>query len=417
MSTTTNTRSWLQRLKEESWEAELLVSTVAIFGTFKSFDLIDSFTNTLINWLPDAYYYVVYFIMFFGYIGLSILNGMFLIHFVLRAYWIGLVGLSSVFPNYSLEDSAYSKIYTNKILAVLPNPKESIEKVDNLCSVIFSVGFTLLFLYVFFSITSTVYTFLFYWLSSYVPTWVLWIPIGIILGMLVLQIFFSAIAHQKQYAGNEKLQNWNLKLVLLTSKVTMGPLYKNFLEVSMLFGSNYKKKKGMIGLVLLYVLFGIIICVIRIQDTPLLYLINTEKYFVSQRVQPFYYQENNVDSGLLLQPELSKLLQDKSTMSVFIPVFAHQRKVYREVCDSKDKTTNTNEKRNYVDCYKQHYTIFLDNTKVAIDYLIEEHARTNQLGMRVFIPLDRVSRGLHQLKIQKKGENPRDWEIPFYLEK
>ena len=33
-------KGWLQRLKEESWEAELLVSAIAIFGTFQLFAVI-----------------------------------------------------------------------------------------------------------------------------------------------------------------------------------------------------------------------------------------------------------------------------------------------------------------------------------------------------------------------------------------
>jgi hypothetical protein len=37
MSTSEKTapNAWLQKLKEESWEAELLVSAVAIFGSFQ----------------------------------------------------------------------------------------------------------------------------------------------------------------------------------------------------------------------------------------------------------------------------------------------------------------------------------------------------------------------------------------------
>lgn len=40
-TTPTQTASWLQRLKEESWEAELLVSAVAIFGSFQLFAAVD----------------------------------------------------------------------------------------------------------------------------------------------------------------------------------------------------------------------------------------------------------------------------------------------------------------------------------------------------------------------------------------
>lgn len=97
-----SSKSWLQKLKEESWEAELLVSSVAIFGTFQLFDLINWVTNRFIDLLNPDQYFVGYFIVFFGLFAISILISMFVIHFALRAYWVGLVGLNSVFPDYSV---------------------------------------------------------------------------------------------------------------------------------------------------------------------------------------------------------------------------------------------------------------------------------------------------------------------------
>lgn len=43
----TEAKGWLQRLKDESWEAELLVSAIAIFGSFKLFDIIGWIANFL----------------------------------------------------------------------------------------------------------------------------------------------------------------------------------------------------------------------------------------------------------------------------------------------------------------------------------------------------------------------------------
>ncbi len=36
----TQTSNWLQKLKEESWEAELLLYAIAMFGTFQLFDAV-----------------------------------------------------------------------------------------------------------------------------------------------------------------------------------------------------------------------------------------------------------------------------------------------------------------------------------------------------------------------------------------
>ena len=58
------TPTWLQRLKDESWEAELLISAIAIFGTFQLFGFIDWWTNMFIDILNPNQYYVGYFINF-----------------------------------------------------------------------------------------------------------------------------------------------------------------------------------------------------------------------------------------------------------------------------------------------------------------------------------------------------------------
>ncbi|MCH3883360.1 hypothetical protein [Tenacibaculum aquimarinum] len=174
-----STKGWLQRLKDESWEAELLVSAIAIFGTFKLFGFINWGTNFFIDVLDPNQYLIGYFIVAIGLLAISILASMFLIHFFLRAYWIGLVGLNSVFPDYSIEDSAYSKIYTEKILGILPKLKDSIQKVDELCSVIFSVAFTLLLIYAYMSIFVSAYLLVYNLLSAYIPFYILLIPCSI----------------------------------------------------------------------------------------------------------------------------------------------------------------------------------------------------------------------------------------------
>ncbi|MTI29754.1 hypothetical protein, partial [Xanthovirga aplysinae] len=171
-----SSKSWLQRLKEESWEAELLASTISIFGTFKMFNLINWSTNMFIDLLNPSQYLIAFFIVYFGLLAISVLISMFVIHFFLRAYWIGLVGLDSVFPDYSITDSAYPKIYTEKMLSILPKLKDSIQKVDELCSVIFSAAFTFLLIYMYLALFVSIYLLIFNLLSDYVQPYILLIP-------------------------------------------------------------------------------------------------------------------------------------------------------------------------------------------------------------------------------------------------
>lgn len=64
-------KTWLQKLKQESWEAELLISAVGIFGSFQLFGFIDWLANLFINLLPASLYIAAYFIVHSGLIAVS----------------------------------------------------------------------------------------------------------------------------------------------------------------------------------------------------------------------------------------------------------------------------------------------------------------------------------------------------------
>ncbi|MGB5978045.1 MAG: hypothetical protein WBG62_11590, partial [Cyclobacteriaceae bacterium] len=266
-------RSWLQRLKEESWEAELLVSTVSIYGTFQLFGFVGYATNRFIDVLQPYQYTVGYFVVFMGLVAVSILVSMFVIHFFLRAYWVGLVGLNSVFPDYSLEDSVYSKIYTEKMLAILPKLKDSIDKVDELCSVIFSAAFTFLMLYLYLGLVVTLYLMLYNLLDDYIPGEILLVPAGIFVLILFLQMGMSIIANLKPNLEKRGIQTAYFNIVHWMSRILFGPAYKSIYQVFMIFGSNFKRKKSLVSLNLLFVLAGVVVAYTQIENTNIQYMI------------------------------------------------------------------------------------------------------------------------------------------------
>ena len=89
-----------------------MVSAIAIFGTFQLFDAVVWVTNMFINIIPPEQYLISYMIIFMDLLGVIVLSAMFIIHFILRVYWEVLVGLNSVFPDYSIKDSPHSELYT-----------------------------------------------------------------------------------------------------------------------------------------------------------------------------------------------------------------------------------------------------------------------------------------------------------------
>ena len=418
-----SSKNWLQKLKDESWEAEVLVSTVSIFGTFQMFSLISWATNKFIDLLNPNQYEIGYFIVFFGLLAISILASMFVIHFFLRAYWIGLVGLNSVFPDYSIEDSAYSKIYTKKILSILPKLKDSIQKVDELCSVIFSVAFTFLLVYMYMGLFASVYLMVFNLLSDYINSYILLIPAIFIIISLFVQTVISLISNLKYNREKEKLQIWNFKIVRFVYIMVWGPLYKSILQVSMIFGSNFKKKKNLVYLVILFLFSGMLVSVFQITNTNILYLINRDSYFDSTKSYASYYASEKDHNDFLLNPEIESDKVSSSVVKLFIPIFSHEKKMRQAVCDSyiKDSKISRLEQRKVertqlLDCYHKYNRVLINGREIKVDFLRYNHPDTNQQGVICYLDLSHLKTGINNLKIKKiyGEENRSEWIIPFY---
>jgi len=418
-----SSKSWLQKLKEESWEAELLVSTVSILGTYQMFNLVNWSTNMFIDLLNPSQYYIGYFIVYFGLLAISILISMFVIHFFLRAYWIGLVGLNSVFPDYSIKDSAYSKIYTEKILSILPKLKDSIQKVDELCSVIFSAAFTFLLMYMYLGLFASIYLLIFNLLSDYIQSYILLIPVILIGSSLFIQTAFTIISNLKFNKEKRNLQIWNFKIVRFVSIIIYGPLYKSILQVSMIFGSNFKKKKTLIYLILLFLISGMFVSIYQMTNTNIPYLISRDSYFDETKSYSSYYKTENEYNNFLLNPEIDSDKVESNILKLFIPIFGHEKMARQKICElfPKDPFKSLSDQRKQqrsqlLNCYHEYNFVFLNEENIKVEFLRYNHPKTNQYGIICYIELSNLKFGLNKLDVKKKygGNNNTEWTIPFY---
>lgn len=87
---------WLQKLQENSWELELLISGGAIFSLFQLTDVFLDWMNALgtINRIPGTFLMIV--------LGVAIIKTLtfgFSVHLISRAFWLALVCINYVHPN------------------------------------------------------------------------------------------------------------------------------------------------------------------------------------------------------------------------------------------------------------------------------------------------------------------------------
>jgi hypothetical protein len=134
---------WLEKLQKESWQAEILISGGAFIG------IIGLLNN--VDFLPSILEYSTKLDRVFAeYSGIMVLIPLlllaegFLLHLVLRGYWIGLIGMNYVFPKgIDRQKLAFRGSFSTMIKVSSNTPY--LIRLDKFCSLVFAYTFFIIF--------------------------------------------------------------------------------------------------------------------------------------------------------------------------------------------------------------------------------------------------------------------------------
>lgn len=131
----------LQRLQEESWQLELLISGFAIFGLFSAFPVLElKYTES-----QNSGYYLSTVLYVVALISIVILGFNLLLHVILRGLWIGALGLRYVSGDIDYDELNYSEKFTKYLKKKVGSFDRYIARLENYCSIIFAISFLLIF--------------------------------------------------------------------------------------------------------------------------------------------------------------------------------------------------------------------------------------------------------------------------------
>jgi hypothetical protein len=139
-------KKWLDKLQEESWNLELIISGFSIFGLFKAkafldtksllFEANDIVSNSLMAWL-QVFFLLVYVSVFISIIFL-------LIHVFLRGLWIGAIGIRYVSGEIDYDKLNYNDSITSYLKKKIGSFDDYIIKLEKASSLIFGYTFLLI---------------------------------------------------------------------------------------------------------------------------------------------------------------------------------------------------------------------------------------------------------------------------------
>ena len=137
---------WLEKLQQESWQLELLISGLALFGIYASEELILSLEYYhQVNSVDSAWGYMTTFITLLWASRMIFLVNL-LFHIVIRGFWIGAIGLRYVSGDIDFDNLNYSEKFTQFYKKKIGSYDEYIEKLEKFSSILFSFTFLLFFM-------------------------------------------------------------------------------------------------------------------------------------------------------------------------------------------------------------------------------------------------------------------------------
>lgn len=132
----------LPRDTTPTWEMELLVSGATILGLLQLPALLDRGYFTAINLSPADYVRLVTLLWMYSKVAVITLVITFIVHLVLRGYWVALVGMDSVYPGgirwQNLALGPIARARSERHSSSMP---ANIERADNRATRVFGTGF------------------------------------------------------------------------------------------------------------------------------------------------------------------------------------------------------------------------------------------------------------------------------------
>ena len=409
-------KAWLDKLQQESWQLELIISGFAIYGLTQAFEPLELYFNISQN---ESNSYLTTILMI-ALISCSILLFTLLLHVVLRGLWIGALGLRYVSGDIDYKKLNYRPKFDRYLRKKVGSFDKYIAKLEDYCSILFAVSFLLIFyiLSVFIvigSIVAIAYLFLRNHESQHFSLFVIGMVLlfFVLIGMLLTFLDFVTQGYLKK---NKWLAIIYFPFYWVFSYLTLSFLYRplvhNFLD------NRFGKR-------LSFTLIPIYFVIMLLAS----YKYNRSNYFsVLDDSNSFIANANNYDENIT---EKGVFISDASIPSKiintnYLPVFLEYQDAIEDIIFDYNKTlkpkhdkrglksnifTSTSQiiakkkrdslKLDYIKTLSSIYSFKIDSLEYNNpDFIYTKH-NNNQQGFETVLPLKNFTEGKHVLIINR----------------
>ena len=422
-----------------TWELELLISGAVLFALFQIPPALNGFFARIEPHATSTTLSVLLFVQIYVKAIVYALIASFVVHLVARAYWVGLVGLHSVFPRgVRWENFKSGPVTLDVYRARLVSLPAIISRTDNFCSVIFSFAFLLVLLFGFTVVISAVFSAVAYGVSHLFFHGRQSDAVFLTLAALTALIPAATSLIDRRFGArlSPGAQRALRRMVIFTYRGTAqsitSPIFIPLL-------TNVGRKKIM---VIFYAsLFGILLFVIAERFARQDQLsVNSYDYFaLSNRFGIDYRLYENQRSPDEVYPRLPSIQSDIVTGSyvkLFIPYYPRRHNVIMaRSCPSlrplqgrglqvgADSPAPDSLAIPALECLARIHAVTVDGApRSDLKFSFYEHPGTGIKGILTYIPADSLARGQHVITVRQVpspdaapgAAAPTPWVIPFW---
>lgn len=426
--------AWMERMALESWQAEMVISGVAIFG---SFQLLDSM-NGLIDWcyfnLPEELMGMSYFLCFYLMVAVAVLIMSFLVHFIIRALWIAAIGLESVYPGgFKRENEAYSTHFMDQLINRFPSLRQFNHDLDRVGSAVLAYALSFVMVFVGIGMLLSALILLGVLLATFLDDT---LAVYIIKGLLTLYgllVLLNSLFNSKAFRDRPWVQRIHFPLsIFLGSYLTTNVFARPQIYFAYTIRSNIENKRFW-GIMMAVVTGVLLISVVFFSQSQIFALLSERYYRYDERTDRLYssnYEDESEDYELAyIRPQIpSAVLHSPADLRLFIPIPEREsRKLLaacsevapeRELAPDRIDASRRAFRTYYMNCYQEQLEIHLDSARVDYVMKVYNNPHRDEPGLLLFFPGLSLEPGEHLLEIRHltvlDGDLMKTDRIPFF---
>lgn len=439
---TKDTQQSSYSLFKQSSEIEILISAAIVFAAFKLYDLVPNFLVQLINDNISNQSAVLFAIAIIALFLGALLPLSIILHFILRFYWLSLVGLKTSYENPKWEKVNFADKFKEKYKKSIDLDKH-IAKVDRICSSIFAFSFLAVAVFCFTSIAVIALLRLFIYLvdNLFENTWFQEVFIGI--GVLLILILILGFIDFVTLGALKRIKKkWFIKFYFPVSQflsiITFGFLYRGLYYT---FITNVPKSLTAF-LLPFYLLIAIVLLNLGYYESRLFEEDITGVKMGEHAILSSYYSENFNENNVIQGPFIpsylikgnslkfsyalteeidDKLIENCDSVYALNERGLHWRKWIRFPFNERDLPENFDfdkNAENALNCFSNHLKIVIDDSIYSNQtFKFLQLQKPEKIVLSTMIDISHLAPGDHVLSMQlQKPIGTAGFKLPFYKE-